>query len=186
MTPHQIETAFLRSVILYDDSDEALKLQESIAQVQHDERCVQRMVWAMALFLLLGLAGVGYGVILLENFPYNLPQRVFNVFCGSVLASLICLVAFAVLSALYRRKLNRLRGECRRLVARLLESHLGKPPIRTLSGSHLRTDDHEAFQGAAESGVLALADSILRTRTKSRPTGARAHVPTTLAEGESI
>jgi hypothetical protein len=186
MSAHQIETAFLSSVILYDDSDEPLKLQKSIAQLQHDERCVRRLAWAMALFLMLGLAGAGYGGILQENFPYNLPQHVINVFCGFVLASLICLVAFAGLLVVYRRKFNRLREECRRLVARLLESHLGKPHIPTLAGSHRGADDREAFQGPVESGALVLADSILRIRTKSRATGASAHVPITLAEGKCV
>ena len=186
MSEHQKETAFLKSVIVYDDSGEPLKLQKSIAQVQHDERCVRRLAWAIALFLMLGLAGVGYGGILQENFPYNLPQHVTYVFCVFVLASLICLVAFAGLLAVYRRKLHRLREECRRLVARLLESHLGKPHIPTLPTSHRVFDDGEAFQGAAESGALVLADSILRIRTKSRATGVSAHVPTTLAEGKSV
>ena len=144
MSEHQIQTAFLRSVIVYDDSDEPLKLNESIAQVQHDQRCVQRMACAMALFLMLGLAGYGYGAILQENFPYNLSQHVINIFCGFVLASLICLVVFAGLLAVYREKLNRLRERCRRLAARLLESRLGKPHTPTLTGSHRGTDDREA------------------------------------------
>jgi hypothetical protein len=126
MTAHQIEMAFLSSVIPYDDSDEPLKLQKSISQLQRDERCVRRLAWAMALFLMLGSAGVAYGGILQENFPYNLPEYVIHVFCVFVLASLICRVAFAGLLAAYRRKLNRLREECRRLVARVLESHLGR------------------------------------------------------------
>jgi hypothetical protein len=159
MSEHQIETAFLRSIISYDNSDETLKLQKSIAQLQHDERCVQRMAWAMVLFLTLGLAGVGYGVVLQENFPYNLDHHVINVFCGFVVASLICLVAFVGLLAVYRRKLNRLRGECRQVVARTLESRLGKPHIPTLAGSHRGVDDRDAFQGAAESGAL-LTDSL--------------------------
>ncbi len=170
MTEHQIETAFLRSVILYDDSDEALKLQKNISQVQHDERCVQRMAWVVAMFLMLGLAGVGYGAFLQENFPHNLHHHVINVFSGFVLASLICLVAFAGLLAVYRGKLNRLRGECRRLLARLLESHLGKPHIPTLADGHRGTDDRDGFQGAAESGALltdTLASSICAPEQKA-------------------
>jgi hypothetical protein len=142
MSAHQIETAFLHSVILYDDSDEPLKLQKSIAQLQHDERCVQRLAWAMAVFLMLGLAGVGYGGILQENFPYNWPQHVISVFCGFVLASLTCLVAFAGLLAVYRRKLNRLRKDCQRLVKRLLEPHLDRsylPAIQALASYQIPT-----------------------------------------------
>ena len=157
MSEYQIETAFLSSVIPYDDSDESLKLHKSIAQLQHDERCVRRLAWAMALFLMLGLAGVGCGVALQEkqeNVPYNLSQHVINVSFGFVLASLICLVAFAGLLVVYRRKLKWLRNECLQLAARLLESRLGKPHIPTLAGSHPGANDHEASQGAAESGAL--------------------------------
>ncbi len=127
MSEHQIETAFLRRAIHYDASNEPFKLEKSIAQAQRDERCVQRLAWAMALFLTLGLASIGYGAILHENFPYHLPERAISLFCGLVLASLICLVTCALLWTVYRRKLNRLREECRRLVMRLLESHMGKP-----------------------------------------------------------
>src|SRR5512141_2601387 len=106
MSAHQIETAFLSSVIPYADSDEPLKLQKSIAQLQRDERCVRRLAWAIVLFLTLWLAGVGYGGILQENFPYSLPEHVIHVFWGLVLASLICLVAFAGLLVVYRRKFH--------------------------------------------------------------------------------
>jgi len=46
----QIETAFLSRVILYDDSGERRKPEKSIAQVQHNECCVQGRAWGMALF----------------------------------------------------------------------------------------------------------------------------------------
>lgn len=158
MSEHQRETAFLRRVILYDDSDEHRNLEKSIAQVQHDERCVHRMAWVMALFLMLALAGLAYGAILHKNFPYNGPDLVFKVLCEVILASLICLMAFAGLLTVYRRKLNRLRDECRQLITRLLESHLGKPHIPALPGSQRGPDNREAFQGGAELGVL-LPDS---------------------------
>lgn len=168
MSEHQIETAFLCSIILYDDSDEPLKLNKSIAQLQHHERCVQRMAGVMVLFLILGSAGIGYGVILQDNFPYNLHQHVINVFCGFVLASLICLTVFAGLLAFYRMKLNRLREECRRLVARLLESHLGKPRTLTLAASHRKVGGHKLFQSAAESGALS-EDSLASSSCAPEP-----------------
>jgi hypothetical protein len=154
LSEHQIETAFLRSLIRCYDSDEPLKLKRSIAQVQHDERCVRRVAWVMILFLMLALAGVGYGVILERDFPYNLPQHVVNFVCALVLALLICLAAFAGLLTVYRRKLNRLRLECLRLVIGLLESPLGEPHIPTVAGIQREPDNREAFQGAAASGVL--------------------------------
>jgi hypothetical protein len=167
MSEHQIETAFLRRVILYEDSDERRKLERSIAQVQQDERCVQRLAWAIGLFPMLALAAVVYGAFLQENFPYNVSNAVLNVFGGLVLASLICLVAFGGLLTVYRRKLNRLRQECRQLITRLLESHVGKPHLPSLPGSPRGSDNREALRGPLESGVL-LVDSLVVSDLRSR------------------
>jgi hypothetical protein len=161
MSELQVETAFLSTVIPYDDSDESLKLHKSMAQLQHDQRCVRRLSWAMALVLMLGLAGVGYGGVLQEkheNLPYNLSQHVINVSSGFVVASLVCLMAFAGLLVVYRRKLKWLRNECLQLAARLLESRLGKPQIPSVAGSHRGVIHSESPPGAAVSGAL-LADS---------------------------
>jgi len=150
MNAHQRETSFLTQIIRYDDSDERLKLEKSIAQVRHDERCVQRVALVTALFPLLAIAGIAYGDILQENFLFIGSELVIKVLCELVLASLICLAAFAGLLAVYRKKLNRLREECCQLVTRLIESHLGKPQIPKLPVSHPRSDAAEAVEGAPE------------------------------------
>jgi hypothetical protein len=49
MSEHRREMAFLRGAMLYQEGDEHRKLENSIAEIQHDERCVHRMAWAMAL-----------------------------------------------------------------------------------------------------------------------------------------
>ncbi len=149
MSEHQRETAFLRQAILYDSSIERRALEQSIAQVQRDQRCVQRLFWSIALFLLLALAGLIYGAILEKNFPYTLPELAFRGLCAALLASLICLVGLAVLFMFYHTKLNRLREDCRRVVKRLLESRLDKPPVATLPASEQVADDREATQRAA-------------------------------------
>lgn len=142
--------AFLRRIILYDDGDECRKLEKSIAQVQHDVRCVQRVAAVTAPFPLLAIVGAAYGVILQENFPYNASAPVFSLLCVLGLASLICLVGCAGLLTVYRKKLSGLRKEARQVVIRYLESRLGKPHIATLRGSHRVFDDREAFQDATE------------------------------------
>jgi hypothetical protein len=150
MNEHQTETAFLRHLILYDDSEERRKLEKSIAQLRRDTLCVQRVASVTALFPLLALAGVAYGVLLQENFPYNASELVLRIVCVLGLASLICLVGFAGLWTVYLRKLHRLRKEARQLVIKLMESRLGKPPVVTLPGRHRVFDDGEAFPDAAE------------------------------------
>jgi hypothetical protein len=150
MNARQIEASFLRHIIPQDDSDEARKLENRIAQVQRDDRCVQRFASVMALFLLLALVGVGYETMLQKNFPDDGSHPGIRVLCEIGLASLICLAAFAGLLMGYRKKLRRLRQECRQLAARLLEPELAKPDIGTFPGSHPGSDAPEAFEGEAE------------------------------------
>jgi hypothetical protein len=150
MSEHQTETAFLRHLILYDDSEVRRKLEKSIAQVKHDTKCVQRAASVAAHLTLLALAGIAYGALLQESFPYNGSELVFRVLCGLGLASLICLAGFAGLLTVYLQKLHRLQKEARQFVIRLLESRLGNPHVAKVPGSHRVFDDGDAFQGATE------------------------------------
>ena len=171
MNSHRIETAFLRRLILYCDGEESRELETNIERVQHHQRCVQRVTYVLAAFPLLAIAGVFYAEILQETFPYKGFGVGLRLLCELGLASLVCLVGLVGLLAVYRLKLNRLRMECFLLVARLLESHLGKPHIPMFPGSHRGVDGREALQGSAESRVLLSADPILRIKTKGRASG---------------
>ena len=125
MTEYQRETDFLRRIIRFDQTDERLKLEERIAQVQRDQCCVRRAVSLLTVFTVLCAAGLAYGVILQENFSYGKDQFTSKLLCELGVASLIPLAALSGLLLAYRRKLNRFREECRRLVTKLMESHLG-------------------------------------------------------------
>jgi len=127
MSEHQIHTEFLRQCILYEESAGRQELEEGINRVQRDARCVRRAAWLMAILAALVVAGIGYGTVLVDNFPYNAPQFIVNLIFALGLGSLISLLAFAGLGMVYRKKLEQQREECRQRVARLLESRLGKP-----------------------------------------------------------
>jgi hypothetical protein len=163
MSEHQIETAFLKHLIRYDDSDECRKLERSLVQVQADVRSVQRIAAVTALSPLLAIAVFAYGVLLEEHFPYNKSELVpvFRILCELGLASLICLVGLAGLLMVYRKKLNRLRKECLQSVIRLLESHLGKPRIPMLPSSPRVIDNGEVFHGATAASVVAGSPSLI-------------------------
>ena len=150
MSEHKKETSFLRHILVFDDTDERRKLEEEMAQIRRDERCVQRAASLMALFTALGAVGLAYGVVLQENFPYGTSRFVIKLICELGLASLISLVVFVGLSMAYRKKLNRLREECLRLVTKLPKSHLGTPHITLLRGSHLGAGDRQVDQGAVK------------------------------------
>src|SRR6185295_15580843 len=121
MSEHQKETAFLRQCILYDDSAERHRLEERITRVQSDERCLRRAMWLMALFAGLAVAGLGYGVVFVENVLYNTSQLVITIICAVGMGSLFCLLVFVGLGIAYRNNLDKRREECRQLVTRMLE-----------------------------------------------------------------
>lgn len=151
MSEHQKHTEFLRHCLRYGESTEHQALEEKITQIQRDERCVLRAVWLMAILTALVVAGLGYPAILVENFPYTAPQFIVNLVCALGVASFICLLAFAGLGMVYRRKLDQRREECRQLVTKLLASRLGKPvatPLRDLRDNRVGERDGKAVRVA--------------------------------------
>ena len=101
--------------------------------MQRDERCLRRAVGLMVVLIALGIAGLGYSAIFLEDYPRNvsrfMTQLVSKASCALALGSLIGLVTFVALGARYRKELDECREKCRRLALKLLESRLGKPGI---------------------------------------------------------
>ena len=135
MTEHQKQTAFLRQCLLYDDSDERHRLEETIAQLQRNERCVRRASWLMVLLTALAIAGLCYSTVFLaddfQRMSGFMTKLITKVFCALALGSLVCMVAFTGLGVVYRKELDQWREECRKRAAKLLESHLGKPRTTT-------------------------------------------------------
>lgn len=143
---HERETAFLRRCIRYDASAGGRLLDERIAQVQRDESCLRRASRLVALVGLLALAGLGYAAVLLDDFPSRLSVFTTGLFVKILftltIGSLISLLAFTGLGLVYRRELNLRREECRGLVTKLLESHLGEPRPELQNGG---LEEREAF-----------------------------------------
>src|SRR5689334_14766378 len=107
MNEHQRETAFLKQVILYEDTTERQNLEEKITQAQRDERCVRRAVWLMVLVIALSMAGLCYSAIFLTEYPRTMSELVApfmsKVCCALGLGSLLCLLVFAGLGVSYRK-----------------------------------------------------------------------------------
>jgi hypothetical protein len=143
ISEHEKHTEFLRRCLRYDESAARRNLAEGLTQIQRNERCVRRAVWLMALLTALAVAGLGHAAILMENFPYGAPQFIVDLLCALGMGSLISLLAFVGLGLVYRKKLDRRREECRQLVAKIMESRLGKPV--TTPVNDLR--DHRAGDG---------------------------------------
>ncbi len=114
-------TGILKHSIDSNNTLEHRKLVERIAQVERDERCVQRVVSLTAGFTGLAVVGVGYGLILQEDFAVGPLSFVARLLCEIALASLFSLMGMVGLWLVYRSKLNGLTRDCRRLVIELLE-----------------------------------------------------------------
>jgi hypothetical protein len=157
MSEREKDTEFLRQCIVYDDSAERHKLDESITRLQRNERCVRRAVGLMALLIALALAGVCYASIFLGDYPHNITQfitpYVVKIFWALGGASLICILAFGGLGLVYRKELDQRREECRQLARKLLETRGGKPSIIPLS---VAAKDREEIGGRSEATAPAL------------------------------
>lgn len=149
MSEHERETAFLRQCIHHDESPGRRALEDRIIQIQRDERCVRRAVWLMALLVALAVAGLCYAAVLVDNFPYNIPQFIIKMIFAVGVASMICLVVFVGLRMVYRMKLDQRREECRQLVTKLLESRLGQPVTAPWRESRLGGGNRETVPVAA-------------------------------------
>ena len=104
MSEHEKHTEFLRQCVLYDESARRQELAEGISQIQRDLRCVRRAVWLTAMMTALVVAGLGYGLLLGDDFPRNMPQFILNIIYGVGLGS-----SFAALPSLSGRgRLSRL------------------------------------------------------------------------------
>jgi hypothetical protein len=130
MREHHREMTYLRKFIAHDDTSERHKVEAKITQAERDERCLRRAVWLMVVLAALAAVGLGYAAVFLEDYPQNLP-RFFTHFmvrgsCALGLASLVSLICFVGLWALYRKGLHERRDECRRLAAKVVESRLGR------------------------------------------------------------
>ena len=126
MSQQQRATAFLKQVILYDDSAERQTLEEGIAQDLRNERCVRRAISLVAFLSALALAGLCYSAVLLADSPQNRSHFGIKIFAALGLGSLLCLPVFLSFWIICRREAEQRRQECRRLAAKLLESRLGK------------------------------------------------------------
>jgi hypothetical protein len=148
MSEHEKHTEFLRHCLRYDESADCEKLMKEIARIQRDLRCVERAAWLMALLGALVLAVLGYGTVLVQNFPYNTSKFIINLLIAMGVGVLISLLTFVGLWAGYRWKLDLRREECRQMVAKLLESHFGKSPAKPLQDNRANEGDARRLREA--------------------------------------
>jgi hypothetical protein len=149
MRDHHQQTEFLKHCLGYGDSAGCQELRQEITRLQRDADCVRRAAWLMAVFMALAFTGFAYATILMENFPYSAPPFIVSLLCAVGVGSLVSLLAFVGLGLVYRQRLDKRREECRRMVAKLLESRLGNPAAAPRPQSAVSDVSPGAIQHAA-------------------------------------
>lgn len=127
MSEHQKQTAFLKKLLLHDDTLENRMLCERLTQIEHSERCTQCACRLVGLIALLGLAGLGYAAVLLPQFFDNSTHFIVRLCSALGLGSAACFAAFLVLWYSYRRAANRLHAQCRIVIAKMWAAKFPEP-----------------------------------------------------------
>lgn len=127
MSEYRKQTAFLRSLLRYEDSAENRLLAERLSAAERNERCLLGACRLVAVIALFGLAGLGYSAVLLPQFFDNATHVVVQFFSALGLGSVMCLCFFGGLWFWYRGTVNRIHEECRRVITAMLESRLIAP-----------------------------------------------------------
>lgn len=124
MSEHRRETAFLKRIIAFDGSAAGRELERRLVQAETNERCIQRAALLAGGVAVLCAAGLGYGMVLQEDFFFGEPQLVVDLLCAVGMALFVSLLVFVVLLLWHRKQLCGVREECRQLMTRFLDTRL--------------------------------------------------------------
>jgi hypothetical protein len=147
---HEKETAFLRQCVSYEEGPASRQLHARIAQIQRDDRCLQRAIWLMGVLAAVAVFCFGYLAVFSDDFPAHVSlfagQFATRVISAVGIGSVISLLAFAGLRLKSRRELNTRRDECRELVTNLLVRRLGQVGAASHNG-HLKESEVHVPRG---------------------------------------
>lgn len=118
MSEYRKQAAFLRKLVMHEDTPENRALCERMAHVERSERCTQCACRLVGLIALLGLAGLGYAAVLLPEFFDSSTHFIVRLCSALGLGSTACFAVFLALWFSYRRAANRLHAQCRLIIAR--------------------------------------------------------------------
>ena len=116
MSEYQKQRAFLKALILEEDTEQHRLLQERILNAERDERCINRAMRLVAVMGLFSIAGIGYLAVLLPDFFENSSHFLIRAFSALALGSLICFVVFLGLWLWHRALVNRALEDGRRCI----------------------------------------------------------------------
>jgi len=125
MSSHQRESAFLKSLIIYEDSEACREFHERLAKAEREAKCIKTAIRLVVLLGMFCISGLGYSSVLLEEFFRNKNHFVTQFFLGLGATSIIALLFFLAQSVWHRALIHRLHEECRRRIVSVVRSRLG-------------------------------------------------------------
>lgn len=141
MNEYRRQSAFLQSLLAYDDSASSHELRERLAAAERNERSLLSACRLVSFFGLFGLFAFGYSAVLVPEFFENSSHLLIRLSSALGLGSVMCLMVFLGLWLWYRAVANRVREECRQSVRQTLDAVLspqadrGRPVV--LHSPHL-------------------------------------------------
>lgn len=136
MSEYKKQSAFLKKLMLIEDSAENRALLDRLCQVERSEKCLQYACRLVGLIALLGLAGFGYAAVLLPQFFDNSTHFVIRLCSAVGLGSCLCFAIFLALWYSYRRIANRIHSESRLVILRALSARFPSAAAGSLPVIH--------------------------------------------------
>ena len=138
MSEYQKQAAFLKRLVMFDDTPENRVLCDRLSHAERSEKCLQCACRLVGLIALLGLAGLGYASVLLPQFFDNSTHFIIRLCSAVGLGSTLCFTVFLALWYSYRRTANRIHSECRLAISKMLAAKL---PSMAASSSPIVHDE---------------------------------------------
>jgi hypothetical protein len=124
MSEYQKQTAFLKKLVLHEDTPSNRALCERLAAVEKNERALQCASRLVGLIAMLGLAGLCYSAVLLPQFFDNSTHLMIRLCTALSFGSTLCFALFLGLLYSCRYTANRLHAECRVVISKMLAAQL--------------------------------------------------------------
>lgn len=160
MSEYKKQSAFLKKLMLIEDTAENRALLERLCQVECSEKCLQYACRLVGSIALLGLAGFGYAAVLLPQFFDNSTHLIIRLCSAVGLGSCLCFAIFLALWYSYRRIANRIHSEIRLVILKTLSARF---PSATAGCQPVVHDQPqvkiEVLRHAAEFSALLQGDS---------------------------
>jgi hypothetical protein len=116
MSEREKQIRFMKALMGHETSGECHQIQEKIHRAECEQRALRRIIFLVAVLMLLSLAGLSYATLFWPETSHDRPLLIVKLSCSVALASFICMVGFSGYWLWRRKLLNGIYNECRKLL----------------------------------------------------------------------